>query len=113
MKVKKLRSPREWEKLRKDLENKKELIIFKYSPLCPASRYVEYEFKDWCKKVDENNISIVKINVITSRNLSNLIADELNIEHESPQLIWLDKQSNVKWAGSHYSIDEKELDLQL
>jgi len=113
MKVKKLRSPADWEKLRNSTKNEKELIIFKYSPFCPASRYIEHEFRDWCKKIDKNDINIVKVNVITARKVSDNIAEELQIRHESPQLIWLDKQLNVKWNASHYSIDEKQLDLLL
>ena len=71
--------------------------------------------KDWSKsqvkKKDE--LKIFKINAILSRTLSRIIEKYLNVIHKSPQIIWLDKNMNVKHHASHYDITEDELNKQL
>jgi len=62
---------------------------------------------------DSNRLKISKVNVITSRSLSQQIARELNINHESPQVIWLKTNLSVKWDASHYEIKEAEMDKNL
>ncbi|GBD87716.1 hypothetical protein BMS3Abin03_01650 [bacterium BMS3Abin03] len=109
MKIKKIRSLDDWEKFKKLTAEGNELIIFKYSPFCPTSHYVEHEFDEWCRNINGNKVKVAKINVISARSVSNNIARELNVAHESPQLIWLDENGNVKWHASHYKIDEKDL----
>jgi bacillithiol system protein YtxJ len=104
----------EWEELKKETAEKKELIIFKYSPICGISSSVEDDFNSWYQNIDENiKIKCAKVDVISARSLSQLIAKELKIEHQSPQLIWLDKETNVKWFASHYDINKSQLSAQL
>ena len=50
---------------------------------------------------------------IYSRSLSRRIAKDLKIAHESPQIIWLDKEMKVKFHASHYDINEEELNKHL
>jgi len=51
--------------------------------------------------------------VILSRTLSGTIEKDLNTIHQSPQIIWLDKDMKVKYHASHYDITEDELNKQL
>ncbi len=103
----------DWEKY-KSSETGKEKIVFKFSPICPVSFMAERKFDSWLKNLEENaEIDIVKVDVINSRSLSQAIANELNIRHESPQIIWFDKNGNVKWEASHYSITKGALEEQL
>ena len=89
-------------------------LLFKFSPFCGVSFSVEKKFDKWIDELPEEiNLSYAKLNVITSRVLSREIAEELQIAHESPQLIWFDKEGNVKWHGSHHSITEDELNSNL
>lgn len=44
------------------------------------------------------------VNVVRSREVSDKIASELDVRHESPQAILVD-QGKVVWHGSHGSID--------
>ncbi|MFA8343995.1 MAG: bacillithiol system redox-active protein YtxJ [Rhodothermaceae bacterium] len=92
--------------------SEKEIIIFKYSPICPISKRIEREFDRWFESKN-SDLTLYKINVISSRTLSTHLADYFNITHESPQLIWLDEELKVKANNSHYQIDEEFLNGNL
>ncbi len=111
--IKELKSIEEWDKLRSDTKDS-ELIIFKYSPYCSISASVEEDFDQWVKSLPGNpKLNFIKINVISERPLSQKIANDLKILHQSPQLIWLDKNHSLKWTASHYQITVKELSSRL
>ncbi len=104
----------EWEKIKKETAEKAELIIFKYSPICGVSSSVENDFNSWYLNLNENvKIICAKVDVISAKPVSQYIAKELNIQHQSPQLIWLKKDGKVKWSGSHYDIEKSQLSAQL
>jgi bacillithiol system protein YtxJ len=110
----KLKTLEEWEELKKDLTEKTELIIFKYSPICGISTSVEDDFNAWYLNLSEDvKIKCAKVDVISARHVSQLIAKELEIQHQSPQLIWLNKDAKVKWSASHYDINKAQLSAQL
>ncbi len=95
-------------------QGKNELIIFKYSPRCTISFVADKVITLWIKKIHENiPLKILKVNVITARTLSNFISDKFGIKHESPQLIWLDKNGEIKWQGSHHQITQEILESNL
>lgn len=108
----KIKSAEDWQLLKNSIDRK--TLIFKFSPMCGVSYSVERKFNKWLDEISENeNLNFARLNVITSRALSREIADELNIQHESPQLIWLDEEGRVKWHASHYDITEDELNSNL
>jgi len=108
--IKDIRTIEEWEKIKSEASRKNELIIFKYSPYCSISANVEEDFNNWAKDLPvESEINCVKVNVISERPISQLIAKDLGVVHQSPQVIWLDKNFNVKWNASHYQITQKKL----
>ncbi len=113
MEFKKIKTVGDWEEFKKLTGKGNELIIFKHSPFCPTSGYVESEFDQWCKNLNGRSIVVGKVNVITAKKASNAIAAELNVRHESPQVIWLDEEGNVKWHASHYDIYDEMLDAHL
>ena len=105
---------KEWKELIKNSSTDYELIIYKHSPICGLSHSVNIIFDDWCKEhSDTNHIKILKVDVIFSKSLSRRIAKDLKIIHESPQIIWLDKELKVKFLASHYDINEEELNKHL
>jgi bacillithiol system protein YtxJ len=108
----KIKSDVDWQQLKEN--HSSETLIFKYSPMCGVSFNVERKFNNWLENLPEDkNLTCAKVNVITARALSREIAAELNITHESPQLIWLDEEGKVKWHASHYDINEDELNSNL
>ena len=104
----------EWESLKKEAEEKCELILLKVSPVCSISHSVENLFDKWYSEISENQkLKCAKVDVVNARPLSRHIADELSVFHQSPQIIWLDEKGKVKWSESHYSITRDELEAHL
>lgn len=60
-------------------------------------------FKRFKKQMRERNQKFYFLNILAHRELSNWISDELNIRHESPQLIVL-KDEKVIAYDSHYNL---------
>lgn len=114
MKVKRLKQPGDWYEMKNLAARGVEIVIFKFSPFCSVSLHTESIFDKWAEGLqDRDQLSLAKINVITSKSLSRQIADELGVVHESPQVIWLNKNLEVKWEASHYEIDKPGLDNHL
>jgi len=111
MKIDELKDINDWEEFKKEASKGKELIILKFSPICGVSLYAENIFQKWADELQESSkVILSKVNVITARQLSRQIARELNVTHESPQVIWLRTNLSVKWNGSHYEIKEAEME---
>jgi len=90
------------------------ILILKFSPRCPISRSVEREFDAWCRDLaDEAGVVCVKVDVVNARPLSQHVAKELNVRHESPQAIWLTSERKVHWHASHHSVTQQTLSAQL
>ena len=90
------------------------MVILKFSPRCPISRSVEREFDAWCRGIaDEAGVLCIKVDVVNSRPLSQHLAKELDVRHESPQAIWLTPEHTVRWHASHYSVTQQALTAQL
>ncbi len=114
MKIDKLKDINDWEEFKREATAGNELIIFKYSPICGVSLYMNPIFQKWADELQESNkLRLSKVNVVTARQLSRQIAAELNVNHESPQVIWLRTDLSVKWNASHYEIKEAELKKNL
>jgi len=114
MKINKLKNIDDWEEFKSKAAEGNELIIFKFSPVCGVSLYADNIFQKWADELeDSNKLRLFKVNVITSRQLSRQIAAEVNVNHESPQVIWLRTDLSVKWNASHYEIKEAEMDKNL
>lgn len=103
----------EWENIKQEIP-KCGLIIFKFSTACPISRGVERNFDTWYERAaGQTDLLCAKVDVRASRKLSQHIAQELRIRHESPQAIWMSTEQKVLWHASHYSITTEVLNTQL
>ena len=68
------------------------------------------QFQKWVKKLPEDcNLDIYEIDVIYQRTVSNRIAEDTDVFHQSPQVIWLNKDKTVKYHFSHGQINNKNL----
>lgn len=82
-------------------------IIFKDSVTCGISAYAKERL------VTGNDLLIAKadfnyLDLLSYRSVSNFIADELNVIHQSPQIIVL-KNKEVVYRVSHHSIQPEEI----
>ncbi|MDA9817215.1 bacillithiol system redox-active protein YtxJ [bacterium] len=82
-------------------------IIFKHSPRCGISSMAlrRFEKSDLYKS---GNFNFWLLNVLENRELSNSLASEFNVRHESPQvMVFHDK--NLVHHASHSYIDAEEI----
>ena len=98
-----LTTPTQLDALRAE-SHQQPVIIFKHSTRCSISRAVlDRVERNW----NQEGLSEVKpyfLDLLAHRPISNQIASEFDIEHESPQLIII-HQGKPLYAQSHYGID--------
>ena len=80
----------------------KKVAIFKHSTKCFISKTVLKNFEKEVENSDKN-VEYYFLDLLAHRDLSNKIADDLGVTHQSPQLIVLENGVVVNHA-SHQSI---------
>ncbi|MBB6730842.1 bacillithiol system redox-active protein YtxJ [Cohnella zeiphila] len=83
-------------------------VILKHSTTCPVSANALHEFEDYLKDSPNPDMDYTLVKVIESRPVSNKIAEDLNVKHESPQIIYL-KEKSKYWAASHWSVTKAHM----
>lgn len=87
------------------------VAIFKHSTRCPISALAKSRLEDnWC--FDENELPIYYLDLISFRDLSNRIADDFNVQHESPQLLLINN-GKCFYNASHTGISAKGVESAL
>lgn len=77
-------------------------VIFKHSTSCFISKTVLRNFEKEIEDIDQN-ISFYYLDLLVHRSVSNTIAENFGIRHESPQLIVLENGKAINHA-SHQDI---------
>ncbi len=109
-----LHSIDEWERALSEKPERSEFVLLKESPICAASFFAARQFEKWrVQLAGDAGVVIYKVDVLDARATSQHIAGTLGIRHESPQVIWLDSDGNVKWHASHGGITRDRLMEQL
>jgi len=107
MKWNELISPSQIDQLREE-SKEKSILIFKYSSQCSISRMVLDRLeRHW----EEKEMSAVKsyfLDLISYREISNRIAHEFHVEHESPQILIIENGKSV-YNRSHMGIDYRQI----
>lgn len=83
-------------------------IYFKHSTRCPVSARAKMEMDSFLKRKPDE-IEFELIDVIANRARSDEIAQQFDLEHESPQVILVDDNNSVVWSGSHRRVTEENL----
>jgi bacillithiol system protein YtxJ len=82
-------------------------VIFKHSTRCGISRLVLKQFEtEYVKNDDE--VTYYFLDLLTYREVSNAVAEKLNIVHQSPQVIIL-YNKEILHTDSHQGIDIKKV----
>jgi bacillithiol system protein YtxJ len=89
--------------------NNAPLFIFKHSTQCSISSLAHDAVTRYLAKAGEAAPQFVLVKVIESRSISNTIAEELSLEHKSPQLILVKAQKAI-WSASHYGINVERIE---
>lgn len=109
-----LKSDNDWNEFKqRAAETESEIVLAKVSPVCPISFSAESIIDRWANDLADDSVLLSKLDVIESRTLSRHLADVLGVVHQSPQVIWLDKNLNVKWHESHHQITVEALNQNL
>lgn len=80
----------------------KPCVIFKDSTTCGISASAKHKIHSDFDKIKEN-VEFYYLDLLQYRSISNLIAEQLNVIHQSPQIIVL-KNGKVIHHSSHYAI---------
>lgn len=80
----------------------RKVVIFKHSKRCFISKTVLKNFEKEVQNSDKN-ISFYFLDLLAFRSISNKIADDFEVQHQSPQMIVLENGKVLKDA-SHQSI---------
>ena len=88
------------------LSNEKPVAIFKHSTRCSVSRMALKQFEN---EFDSSaKVSPYFLDLIAYRDVSNAIANQFGVTHQSPQLLLIKKGKSV-YDVSHSDIDAGEL----
>lgn len=82
------------------------ILIFKHSTRCSISRFALKQFENEFDLQDK--ITTYYLDLLNHRDISNEIAFQFNVQHQSPQLLFL-KNRVVVYHTSHENIDATEL----
>ena len=74
-------------------------IIYKHSSICPVSWSAKREVKSFLEQ--SPNVPVYVVNVRQDRALSQQLAEELGVQHESPQGILIGSGETLKHASHH------------
>jgi bacillithiol system protein YtxJ len=79
-------------------------FVFKHSTTCPISARARDRVEVFLDGAGADIPDFVLVKVIEARPISNKIADDLGVRHQSPQLILVRNGKSV-WEKSHHLID--------
>ncbi len=92
-----------------DSSNVTPIAIFKHSTRCSISIMAKDRFER--KWNNANTIKVYYLDLLAHRDVSNAIAEKLNIEHQSPQVLLVSHKKCIYYAN-HTLINADELAAQ-
>lgn len=108
---KEIRSLEEWNTVL-DSSIHRPVVVFKHSTSCPVSSNALKEFSYYLQNDPNPEIDYVLVKVIESRPVSNRIAEDVLLKHESPQIILVKNKEKV-WNVSHWAITSEHMTAML
>ena len=91
----------DYTQIQKALLQTEPFLVFKHSIRCSISSMVKHRFE---RVFDCKNVQLYFLDLITYRSISNQLADDFNVEHQSPQILLI-KNGNCVYHSSHNAID--------
>lgn len=80
------------------------VLIFKHSTSCSISRATLDRLERNWKDEEVPNVKPYLLDLLSYRAISNAIADQFQVEHQSPQILIIQNGKSV-YDNSHYGID--------
>lgn len=103
---KEIKTTDEWHDLY-ETSTEQPVLLFKHSTTCPVSANAFKEFQTYLPN-RTSDVAPVVVTVPDHREVSNRIAQDLDVKHESPQAIFI-VEKQAAWDASHGNITEDEL----
>ncbi len=88
--------------------SEKTALIFKHSTSCSISRTALDRLERSWNEEEMKNIEAYYLDLKTFRDLSNQVADNFDVEHQSPQVLIIKNGASV-YDTSHFDIDYKAI----
>ena len=107
MKWNQIKAAEQLEEIKKESAERK-VLIFKHSTRCTISRASLDRLE---RKWDDQEMADVKayfLDLLNFREISGLIAQQFNVEHESPQILLINNGKAIL-DQSHFSIDYDQI----
>ncbi|MFA9455697.1 bacillithiol system redox-active protein YtxJ [Halalkalibacter sp. AB-rgal2] len=108
-KVRDIQSMDEWKEL---LASHTPTLVLKHSTTCPISAEAYNQFTAYVNDQKNDEIKYALVKVIEQRPISNQIAEDLNLKHESPQCIFV-KDQQVIWSATHWAVTKEAITEQI
>lgn len=80
------------------------VLIFKHSTRCSTSRVVLDRLQRNWREEEMTSVKPYFLDLLTHREISNRIADDYHVSHESPQVLMLHQNKSI-YDQSHMGID--------
>ncbi|MFD1205108.1 bacillithiol system redox-active protein YtxJ [Sporosarcina contaminans] len=97
-----IKTSEEWKNI-VEQSRKAPIFVLKHSATCPISASGHHVFEHY-----ETSISKYYLIVQKNRSISNEIEKDLNVRHETPQVLLL-KDGEAVWYASHYDISKSSM----
>lgn len=107
MEWKEITTIEEWDAILEKSAEKGQVIL-KHSTTCPVSFNALDEYDNYLADKSDQEIDYTLVKVRESRPVSNKIAEDLDVKHESPQIIYI-KNKKKYWTTSHWSVTKAHM----
>lgn len=107
MEFKEITTIEEWNDILNQ-SSEKDQIILKHSTTCPVSTNALDEYNAYLKENPNQDIDYTMVKVRESRPVSNKIEADLDVKHESPQIIYI-KNKQRYWSATHWSVTKAHM----
>lgn len=94
-----------------ETSKQKPVFLFKQSTTCPVSAEAFSEYNSFLESLS-SDIGSYFVKVRETREVSNKIAEETHVQHQSPQVLLM-KDGEVLWHTSHANITVESLEEAL
>ena len=95
----------DYSQIQKALENSEPFLVFKHSTRCSISAMAKSRFE---RTYDIQGVMAFYLDLITYRTISNQLVADFSIQHQSPQLLFI-QEGICTYNASHNSINIDEI----
>ena len=95
----------DYSQIEQALEDSKPFLIFKHSTRCSISSMAKNRFE---RNFDLDDVKVFYLDLIKYRSISNQLASDFNVPHESPQVMYIN-EGRCFYHASHGGIDVNDL----